>query len=632
VQDNTHSGNSAGMRDADENRPGEDKAAPTGSATKQALIYLRVSSASQLGGDYDRDGFSLPAQREACERKAVNLDAEVAEAFVERGESGKATARRSALSRMLERLKRGDIDYVIVHKLDRLARNRADDVSIVAQIRASGAQLVSVSENIDETPSGLLLHGIMSSIAEFYSQNLAQEVVKGTTEKAKKGGTPYKAPLGYLNRRHWVTDDGQPGESGDVVREVRTVVLDPDRAPHIRSAFTLYATGNYALSDLAAILEERGFRTRASRKAPSRAVGITRLQEILRHEYYLGIVRYRGQIYPGRHEALVDEATFQQVQLVLDAQRIRGATSWRHFHYLSGSIYCASCGGRLIYSRHRGNGGLYEYFVCAGRQAKTCQQPYHRIEVVEDAIERFYAGVTLTQSERSRAERDLRQRLDRIAGRSSVEVQRATDDLLRLKAHERKLLDAHYGDEISPDLFSEEQTRIRRQRVAAMSTIERLTMEGSRAAGGLDAALALLEDAQASYLRCDGADRGLMNQAIFERIEIDVEQISRATLARPFDAIVDASKRRAASCSAGARGSNAAMLRTGTSNGAPGGAVLSNSRTSDLLFPVDGSSFGEMVGETGFEPATARPPAGCATRLRHSPWPCSSGRRESNPP
>ena len=121
---------------------------------------------------------------------------------------------------MLARLAEGDVQYVIVHKVDRLARNRADDVAIVMAIRQSGATLVSVSENIDETPSGLLLHGIMSSIAEFYSANLGLEVKKGTTEKAKRGGTPFRAPIGYVNVREII--DG---------REIRTIAVDPDRGP-----------------------------------------------------------------------------------------------------------------------------------------------------------------------------------------------------------------------------------------------------------------------------------------------------------------------------------------------------------------------------------------------------------------
>ena len=79
----------ASSHDAADTRLSQEPPVQVTTASKQALIYLRVSSASQLGGDYDRDGFSLPAQREACERKAASLDAEVAGEFVERGESGK---------------------------------------------------------------------------------------------------------------------------------------------------------------------------------------------------------------------------------------------------------------------------------------------------------------------------------------------------------------------------------------------------------------------------------------------------------------------------------------------------------------------------------------------------------------
>ena len=103
----------------------------------------------------------------------------VVKEFVERGVSGTST-NRPALQEMLRYLEeeQGNIDYVIVHKVDRLARNRADDVAINARFAEYGVRLISTSENIDQTPGGLLLHGIMSSIAEFYSKNLSNEVLK----------------------------------------------------------------------------------------------------------------------------------------------------------------------------------------------------------------------------------------------------------------------------------------------------------------------------------------------------------------------------------------------------------------------------------------------------------------------
>ena len=133
---------------------------------RKAVLYLRVSTKEQAERDGDPEGYSIPAQREACTRKAAALDAVVIEEFADRGESAR-NADRPDLQRMLAYVAANQVDYVIVHKVDRLARNRADDVEITLAIRSAGAALVSCTENIDETPSGILLHGIMSSIAEF---------------------------------------------------------------------------------------------------------------------------------------------------------------------------------------------------------------------------------------------------------------------------------------------------------------------------------------------------------------------------------------------------------------------------------------------------------------------------------
>ncbi len=139
---------------------------------------LRVSTKEQAERGGRDEGFSIPAQREATMRKAHDLDAVVVEEFIDAGESARK-ADRPELLRMIEYVKTNEITYCIVHKIDRLARNRADDVTIHLALKQARVTLVSVTENIDETLSGMLVHGIMSSIAEFYSRNLATEVSKG---------------------------------------------------------------------------------------------------------------------------------------------------------------------------------------------------------------------------------------------------------------------------------------------------------------------------------------------------------------------------------------------------------------------------------------------------------------------
>ena len=133
-----------------------------------------------------------------------------------------------------------DIDAVVVHKIDRLARNMEDHVAIRALLRRRGVALVSVTENVEETASGRLVEGIHALMAEFYSANLASEIKKGLDQKAKLGGFPHGAPLGYLNLREVI--GGRP---------VARIVPDPERAPLVRLAFEHYVTGEWTLQRLA---------------------------------------------------------------------------------------------------------------------------------------------------------------------------------------------------------------------------------------------------------------------------------------------------------------------------------------------------------------------------------------------
>jgi len=112
------------------------------------------------------------------------------------------SADRPRLRAMLARVAEdGDVDAVVVHKVNRLARNIEDHIAILALLRRRGVALVSMTENLDETASGRLVEGIHALMAEFYSANLAAEVRKGMGQKAKLGGYPHKAPIGYLNVR-----------------------------------------------------------------------------------------------------------------------------------------------------------------------------------------------------------------------------------------------------------------------------------------------------------------------------------------------------------------------------------------------------------------------------------------------
>jgi len=189
------------------------------------------------------------------------------------------------------------VAYCIVHKVDRLAGNRADDVSIHLALQRCGVMLVSASENIDETPSGMLLHGIMSTIAEFYSRNLANEVAKGINQKAIGGGANGKAPIGYLNVR----------KRDELGREMRVVEPDPDRAALVKWAFEAYATGNYSTITLHEELIDRGLARVPTPKRPSKAPALSTIQKMLTNPYYKGQVSFRTGFTVGRRGRRCDK-------------------------------------------------------------------------------------------------------------------------------------------------------------------------------------------------------------------------------------------------------------------------------------------------------------------------------------
>jgi site-specific DNA recombinase len=311
----------------------------------EAVLYLRVSTKEQATRGGQAEGFSIPAQREAGQRKAASLDTVVVREFIEPGESAKTTD-REALQEMLTYLAEHPVKYVIVHKLDRLARNRLDDVQLHLAIRQAGATLVSCMENIDESPSGMLLHGILGSINEFYSANLATEVVKGMQQKVQTGGTPSLAPIGYLNVR--VVVNGV---------EVRTVETDPERADLIRWAFETYATGDWSLRQLATELEIRGLTQRPTAKRVARPLSPKELGKVLHNPYYKGTVTWKGVEFDGKHERLTTPDTYARVQDVIAAHRQSGERSYRRKHYLAGSLFCGHCNAKLLYGISTGRRG-----------------------------------------------------------------------------------------------------------------------------------------------------------------------------------------------------------------------------------------------------------------------------------
>ncbi|MGO2863298.1 MAG: recombinase family protein [Brevibacterium sp.] len=501
-----------------------------GETTTLAVSYLRVSTKEQASKGGRDEGFSIPAQREANLRKAQDLNAIVIEEFVDAGESARK-ADRPALMEMIEYVKTHPVAYCIVHKVDRLARNRADDVAIHLALKEAGVLLVSATENIDETPSGMLLHGIMSTIAEFYSRNLANEVSKGMTQKAITGGTNGKAPLGYLNATH----------RDELGREVRTVEVDPKRGPLIRWAFEAYATGNYSTITLHEELIDRGLTTVPTPKRPEKAPGLSSIQQMLSSPYYKGNVLFKGATYDGLHEPLVAPEIWYRVQTVLASHRLSGEKTQAHDHYLKGSVFCGTCGSRLILTNAKsGTGIIYPYFICSGRHKKRtdCDRKAMYVPDVEAAVEDYYRRVQIPTHVIGALRELIHSEFDRLYATAKSERKAQIAERDRLYDERAKLLQAHYAGAVPLDLLKSEQDRIARQVAFLDSRIEASSIEYEQARAHLDDCLALAGDAHKVYMSVDDSLRRIANQAFFERMFVTDDGIDGEP-GEPFNYLFD---------------------------------------------------------------------------------------------
>jgi site-specific DNA recombinase len=480
----------------------------------KVAIYLRVSTLDQATkGNTNRDGFSIPAQREACRRKAKDLGATQIKEYADRGESARSAA-RPELQRLLADLcgKKG-IEYVIVHKIDRLARNLHDDVMIGLAIKKGGAQLVSVTENIDDTPSGQLLHGIMAAIAEFYSRNLAAEALKGATEKAKQGGTPFQAPIGYLNVTERINR-----------REIHTVALDQTRAPLVRWAFERYATGDYGQRQLCAALEKRGLRSRIRRRSVVAPLSLGGLNKMLCNRYYLGYLRYCGVEYKGNHQPLVTPSVFAAVQMVRLNHMLRDNKHRHHFHYLSRLLLCSRCGRHLCYSVHKNRYGVnYYYYFCLNRKDRLCDLVYVPVAKVEDAIANEFKKLKFSESDRRLLVKQVEQELNSEQQFAETEVKHQQQRLNRLLAERENLLQAYYDKVIQPDLLKSEQKRIGKDINQAKSVIKEAEQRLATIVFRKDRALQLAQnlDFAKAYMNANPAIKRHFCLAFFAKASID---------------------------------------------------------------------------------------------------------------
>jgi len=277
---------------------------------------------------------------------------------------------RPIFNQMLKRLRNGEAAGVIMHKIDRSARNLKDWAEL-GQLIDQGIEVYFSNESVDlKSRGGRLSADIQAVVAADYIRNLREEVKKGFYGRLKQGLMPMPAPLGYLN-----AGAGIPKP------------IDPVAGPIIREAFGLYATGRYGQHALTEEVNRLGLRTRKGKR-----VSVNVVSRILRNRFYTGVIQLKrsGQVYKGLHEPLVSPAIFQRVQDILTGRFVRGPGT--HNFMYSRFIACETCGRSLIAERQKG----HVYYRC---HIRSCPPTSVREKTIHDAISDELDKLSLTERE-----------------------------------------------------------------------------------------------------------------------------------------------------------------------------------------------------------------------------------------
>ena len=578
-------------------------AAPPGT---RAVIYLRVSSTGQVNTDYDPEGISIPAQRVACVRKVDQLGLNIVGEYVEPGRSATEITKRVSFQQMLARIRKDkDVDFVVVYKLSRFARNRIDDAVVMADLQKRGVTLISATEQIDDTPVGQLMHGILAAFNEYRSREDGADIAYKMGEKAKKGGTIGKAPIGYLN-----TIDRREG------REIRSIEIDPERAPLVKLAFQLYADGNVTIQDIADELTTRGLTTRPTRSRPAGPISHTKVAAMLRDRYYLGRVKYKGDEFAGRHEPLISQELFDRVQQLMEERGFAGERRRKLHHYLKGSLFCGKCHEkgferRIIMQRATGrHGGLYHYFFCRGTQDHTCDAPYNNVELVEAAIEEHYKTIHFSQDFIDGLRGVMEELLADTTAASRLQRKQLTTQLKSLDVKEENLLDLAADGTMATAKVQRRLREIAEQRQRITAQLDEVLDDLGQGAKYIDLCLELLANPYKLYIGASDETRRRLNQAIFTHLYIYDEAVTDHEITSPLAELLaaDTGTQVARAKHNLEDGKNAAYAaysaHTSQHKGTtlPGGAKLLIDDLIESVHSRTDSSKASMVREGGLEP------------------------------
>ena len=576
----------------------------------EAATYLRVSSIKQTHTaiDIDADGNSIATQREECDSKVRSIEAPLSKEFIEPGKSAQSIEKRPVFRELLAYLKdHSEVGYLVVYSRSRAFRNAIDAAITKRTLDLLGVRLISCKEDFGTGYMADAMETVSDVFNELQVRQSGEDMKQKLRHKALSGGTIGRAKLGYLNIR--AEQDGRLFNSSG---------LDGIRAPLVRKVFELYSTGDYTIERLAAAATDLGLTTRPSARSPrEQPVGTSKLHQLLSDPYYAGWVTFQGQLIRGRHEAIITQQLFDQVQDVLLRRSARGQRDRVLFHYLKGMLWCERCcqagrQSRLIYTEAKGRNGQYHsYYLCRGKQEGVCTLPHLAVWQVEAAVEGAYGRLRLPDGFHA----DVVRQVEAVVAdqtRLTREVQdKLHRQLRRIEQREQRLIDLAADGLLDRSKILERSNAIQGERVRVQASLNETNSELELGAERLKQCLALAADPATLYLEATDETRRQLNETFYDQFFLDEDPIAVAhdVLKQPFDEIRDAGwayARQKELAGWAARTSDSCLCGRGRRNAGQRAGVSEDDPSSVLadVFPVRVSSKAVLVEPRGFEPLT----------------------------
>jgi DNA invertase Pin-like site-specific DNA recombinase len=476
-------------------------------------------------------GLSLGAQEDACRAKSHATGGEIVRVFAEEGASAKTT-QRPVLQQMLAaaNAKRGRPDRILVYKFDRLARSSADHHATVALLLKLGVRVVSATENTDETPAGKAMEGMLAVFAEFDNNVKRERTMTGMEEAARRGRWVTTPPMGYQKS----TVPGAP-----------SLVPDPVRAPLIREAFGMMASGRHTQADVLRHITDAGLRNTHGNKIDKRVFTRT-----LRRPVYAGWVTLkRSDIRAkGDFEPLISEEIFDKVQLVLAGRRphVPERQNDNEDFPLRRFVKCAHCDKPLTGHWTSGRRKKYAYYRCLTRGCPTGSIPKERLEAEYlRRLEHLKPAPEYLALFKEIVLRAWRERHVHVAEQRRV-LQGRLDDL---RARKDKLVEAYLDGTIEKLIYQEHAGKIDTDLAEARVSL-------TEATGGeidIEAVLAFAEkvlgDPGALWRSLPAAKKVRLQSAIFpEGLAWDGRSYRTAVTSQAFAACADLAAGKAEWC------------------------------------------------------------------------------------